>query len=382
MGRDARVKLIGELEQEFDSRIITLILGDRAACPTQIADDCIRPIYDHVLPIGHVPRIQLLLYSLGGLTEAPWKIVNTLRPFCDAFEVIVPYKAYSAATMICMGADKIHMTRKSELGPIDPSLMINPGSGAQPPLVLPDLGVEDVASYVSFLRNRVGLTDQTALSQLTAVLATTLTPPLLGRVERVYSHIRLVSRKLLDLRRPPLEDRVITSIIQALTEKTYVHNHGIGRDEAKLIGMQVEFLGEQAEDKVWRLFCDYEEALRLNETRDVESLIPDGSDEYKEPDAISAFVETSGRSHGFAGTLSVRRVRRIPQQPTININLQLQMPPGVDPTQIPQNVQATLQQLLAQGSKEVQQIVTQEINRQSPVEKIEVKMIGGGWKAL
>ena len=274
------------------------------------------------------------------------------------------------------------MTRKAELGPIDPSLMINPGGGAQPPLVLPDLGVEDVASYISFLRNRAGLTDQAALSQLTSVLATTLTPPLLGRIERVYSHIRLVSRKLLDLCRPAMEDRVITSVIQALTEKTYVHNHGIGRDEAKQIGMQVEFIDGETEDKVWQLFCDYEEALRLTETRDVESLIPDGSDEYRESDAVSAYIESPVLSHGFAGTLHVRRVRRIPPQPTININLQLQVPPGIDPAQIPQNAQAAIQQLLTQGSQQIQQMVAQEITRQSPVEKVEAKMIGGAWKAL
>ena len=383
MANDKRTQLIGELEQQFGSKLITLILGDRPVCTTQIADDCIRPIYDHLLAIGRVPKLQLLLYSIGGFTEAPWKIVNTLRPFCDAFEVIIPYKAYSAATMICMGADKIHMTRKAELGPVDPTLMINPRPGQQQPtLVLPDLGVEDVASYISFLRLRAGLTDQAALSQLTSVLATALTPPLLGRVERVYSHIRLVARKLLDLCKPAMEDRVITSIIEALTEKTYVHNHGIGRDEAKQIGMQVEFLGEDAEAKVWELFCEYEQALRLTETRDGESLIPDGSDEYREPDTVSAYIESGALSHGFTGTLQIRRIRKIPAQPTININLQLQVPPGVDPAQMPQNIQAAIQQLLTQGAQQIQQMVTQEITRQSPVEGVEAKVVGGAWKVL
>jgi hypothetical protein len=382
MSTERRVRLIGELERQFESRIITMVLGDRPVCTTQIADDCIRPIYDHLLAIGHVPKLQLLLYSIGGLTETPWKIVNTLRPFCENFEVIVPYKAYSAATMICMGANRTHMTRKAELGPVDPSLMINPGEGAPTALVLRDLGVEDVASYISFLRNRAGLTDQAAVSQLISVLATTLTPPLLGRIERVYSHIRLVSRKLLDLCKPAMEDRVITSVIQALTEKTYVHNHGIGREEAKQIGMQVGFIDGETEDKVWELFCDYEDALHLSETHDVESLIPEGSDVYQEPNAVSAYIESSGLSCGFSGAIQVRRIRRIPAQPTININLQLQVPPGVNPAQLPQNAQAALQQLLTQGSQQIQQMVVQEITRQSPVERIEAKMVGGKWLRL
>jgi hypothetical protein len=77
--------VINGIEQRFQSRLVTLILGDRPVFPTQIADDCIRPMYEHLLRIGKVPKLQLLLYSLGGQTEAPWKIVNTLRQFCQTF---------------------------------------------------------------------------------------------------------------------------------------------------------------------------------------------------------------------------------------------------------------------------------------------------------
>lgn len=382
MSRESRVAVINGIEQRFQSRLVTLILGDRPVFPTQIADDCIRPMYEHLLRIGKVPKLQLLLYSLGGQTEAPWKIVNTLRQFCQTFEVIVPYKAYSAATMICMGADKILMTRKSELGPVDPSLMINPPNGAQPTLALRDLGVEDVASYVSFLRNRAGLTDQAALSQLISVLATTLTPALLGRVERVYSHIRLVARKLLDLCKPRLEDRVITAIIEALTEKTYVHNHGIGPDEAKQIGMQVELLDEEAERDIWGLFCEYEKELCLGETHDFESLLPGGADEFRVPNTTGGFIESTELSHCFSGTLLIRRVRRLPPQPTININLQLQLPAGIDAAQLPQAAQNAIQQLLTAGSQHIQQTIIQEITRQSPVDRVESKAEGAQWRAL
>lgn len=382
VSRDSRVPLINAIEQRFESKVLTLILGDRPLFPLQIADDCVRPMYDHLLRIGRVPKLQLFLYSLGGQTEVPWKIVNMIRQFCDTFEVIVPYKAYSAATMICMGADRILMTRKSELGPVDPSLMINPQNGAPQTLVLRDLGVEDVASYVSFLRNRAGLTDQAALSQLISVLATTLTPPLLGRVERVYSHIRLVSRKLLDLRKPALEDRIVTAVIEALTEKTYVHNHGIGRDEAKQLGMQVELVDEEAEREIWGLFCEYEQELCLGETHDFESLLPAGADELRVPDTAGGFVESSALSHAFSGTLLIRRVRRVPSQPTINLNIQLQLPAGIDAAQLPQAAQNAIQQLLTAGSQQIQQTIIQEIARQSPVERVESKAEGAQWKPL
>jgi ClpP class serine protease len=41
--------------------------------------------------------------------------------------VIVPKMAKSAATMVCLGADSIGMSRTSELGPIDPQIKVGDG---------------------------------------------------------------------------------------------------------------------------------------------------------------------------------------------------------------------------------------------------------------
>ena len=45
-----------------------------------------------------------------------------IRLFCDEFEVIVPSKAHSTATLICLGADRVVMTKQATLGPIDPGI--------------------------------------------------------------------------------------------------------------------------------------------------------------------------------------------------------------------------------------------------------------------
>jgi ClpP class serine protease len=51
------------------------------------------------------------------------RILNLCRQYSDgAFHVLVPKQAKSAATMICFGADVIHMSKTSELGPIDPQV--------------------------------------------------------------------------------------------------------------------------------------------------------------------------------------------------------------------------------------------------------------------
>ena len=45
-----------------------------------------------------------------------------LRMFCDELEIIVPARARSAGTLMCLGADAVVMTKQATLGPIDPSL--------------------------------------------------------------------------------------------------------------------------------------------------------------------------------------------------------------------------------------------------------------------
>ncbi|MCD6542145.1 MAG: hypothetical protein J7K38_02345, partial [Thermoplasmata archaeon] len=66
----------------------------------------------------------LLLSSPGGDGLAAERIINLCRSYSGTgrYEVIVPGKAKSAATMICLGASKIIMSKTSELGSIDPQV--------------------------------------------------------------------------------------------------------------------------------------------------------------------------------------------------------------------------------------------------------------------
>ena len=67
---------------------------------------------------------MMIINSPGGDGLAAERIINICRSYSnDRFEVIVPKKAKSAATMICMGASKILMSKTAELGPIDPQIV-------------------------------------------------------------------------------------------------------------------------------------------------------------------------------------------------------------------------------------------------------------------
>lgn len=74
----------------------------------------------------HGVSITLLLVSPGGDINAAELVMQILRdataadPTPGDLEIVVPGSAKSAATLMAIGADRILMTRGSELGPIDP----------------------------------------------------------------------------------------------------------------------------------------------------------------------------------------------------------------------------------------------------------------------
>jgi len=381
--RNKRRELIQQIEEKLTAKLVVYFTADSPVVGAMIAEDAILPIFDHLRAVGKQNRIALYLYSSGGQMETPWKIVSMLREFCDELNVVVPYKAYSAATMIAIGADKIQMTSKAELGPIDPALQVNPLIGKDSPSPrLADLGVEDVAAYLTFIRERAKLTDQAAVSSAIGTLAKYLTPPLLGRLERIYSHIRLVARNLLALHKPPLDDRQISNITQALTEKMYVHGHGIGRKAAREIGLDVEFLDADTGDLVWSLYEQYEPVFRLRETRDVESYFPPTSDIYEQADSVVACIESAELLHEFSGKVRAQRLRSVPPNPTINVNLGFNFPANLNPQQLPQQIQQIIQQILQQAAQQLPGLVAQEIQRQSPPIGAAAQFIGGAWRKV
>lgn len=70
--------------------------------------------------------LALFIDSPGGDGLAAERIINTCRSYSGSgkYLAIVPGKAKSAATLICFGASKICMGASSELGPVDPQIVI------------------------------------------------------------------------------------------------------------------------------------------------------------------------------------------------------------------------------------------------------------------
>jgi hypothetical protein len=380
MNRDSRLKHIAELEKIRQSRVIIYLTMAKQPLGTAIAEDAVALLHKHLRRIAgtadKLKRLDLFLYSRGGDVSVPWRIVSMAREYADEFNVLVPYHCHSAATMICLGADEIIMARKGELSPIDPTLnRVGGGTGAPS-----SVSVEDVISYVAFMREKVGITDQAALSQLIGQLATHVSPLTLGTVNRQYSHIRLVARKLLNLRGQQMEPEKIDSVIDTLIEKMYSHGHAIGRREATELGLPVKPATAAEEEAMWKVYQDFESWFQPSETLDAEVILAGkDQDEVTQEGVPLAAIETSERLDVFEMNVIYRRKRQIPPNPQINVNLNLALPPNLTPANVPPQFQQILQSMVNQVSQVVPGLVHHELVRQSPVAGFELHAFGGKW---
>ena len=76
-------------------------------------------------------ELDLVLHSPGGSAQAAEQILEYLRTRFDYIRAIVPLQAKSAATMIALGCDEIFMGAHSELGPIDPQIVVPVPEGSR-----------------------------------------------------------------------------------------------------------------------------------------------------------------------------------------------------------------------------------------------------------
>ena len=76
-------------------------------------------------------ELDVILHSPGGSAEATESLVEYLRQRFDHVRVFVPVAAMSAATMMALSADELFMGQHSQLGPIDPQVIIDTPEGAR-----------------------------------------------------------------------------------------------------------------------------------------------------------------------------------------------------------------------------------------------------------
>jgi hypothetical protein len=265
---ETRIPIIEKIESLRASKVICYVTSIRPNAVGLMADDSVREVIDHLqrLPQKPIEKLDLFLVSNGGDGVVPWRLVPIFREYTKQFNVLVPFKAYSAATIMALGANEIIMHKFGVLGPIDPTVTneFNPiESGTNRKL---GISVEDVKAYVSFIKDTVGIKHEEELVKTVEILANKVHPLALGNVERFISQSRMIARKLLNMHTAKTEEHMLDSIIEALASKFYFHGHPINRSEARELGLKaLDNVPSEIETAIWDLFVDFESELRFRE---------------------------------------------------------------------------------------------------------------------
>ncbi len=344
-----RDQIIKALEDKFKSKVISYLTGDRQGLEAQIGADAVPRFRRHLEAIGDVESLSLFLYTRGGDTNVPWRLVNLLREYCKKLNVLVPFRAHSSGTLISMGADDILMGRMGELSGIDPNVVnqFNPPDPLNPMVRLP-ISVEDVNAFRSLAKrfgigqnendeNRNNIIDP-SVGQVFLALASKVDPLALGNVERTHNQIRKLAADLLTLHPPELEKKNIDKIVDMLTVGLYSHSHLINRNEAIRIGLPVTRATRDADASLWTLFAEYSDEMELEKPFNAAQQL--GAQQTTQVKATRAIIESIGKTDTFISEGTISRVQ----------GGNFQMPPGV---QLPPQLQLQMQvQVTVQFSSE------------------------------
>ncbi|USG99842.1 hypothetical protein K1720_10215 [Thermococcus argininiproducens] len=379
MSRENRVKLIEKIEKLRNSRVIVYVTGDRKNYPplSQISDDVL-PLFKEILDeIGWTKRIDLFLYSRGGATEVPWKIVSLIREYCDHFGVLIPFRAHSAATMIALGADEIVCGPAAELGPIDPSLTtpFNPRDPRGNPI---PISVEAVRAYLDFASE---YESQKQPQKAFELLSNVANPLAIGEVYRQHNYIRMVAMKLLKLNKNSPDDATCENIVKKLVEETYFHGHAIKKEEAKEIGLNIIDADPELEKVMWELLKEYSREMALNEPFEPLKLLRTNNFQEVEDENVCGLLESSTISYVNIAKVLVQSIRQMP--PSISLNIPLVLPPNIaEIIETNPDLRDIINELYQNLVARIQQQVIQELNRQAPVVDVDLKRIEVKWIKL
>jgi hypothetical protein len=243
-----------------NNQFISIVLRDGV----QLMPEMILPLFEVLQKIGKTERLDVFLYTTGGATEVPWRIVSLIREYCNEFTAIIPFIALSAGTHIALGANQLMMSEISTLGPVDPTtrhalLPIDKNNKPIP------VSVEDLKNCIKFIAQQ--LNDQgedlkytsTDMTHIVSKLFDHIEPLAIGAVERAYGLSRLVTRKVLETHLDPSKDaEKIETIVDKIGGEYFSHSFPITRrDVEQELKLKVEKPNADLFTKIWTLYEYY-----------------------------------------------------------------------------------------------------------------------------
>ena len=255
MSYDTRKDLFKKIEDYRKQPLIAYVTSIRPNFSWQMTGDSI----DYIIKqIQSIPKdqnqIDFLIISNGGDPITALRIISLLRERFTKISVLIPYVAYSAATILALGADEIIMHPYSNLGPVDPQLTVSRQADNGQPAQF-QFSTEDIRNYIDFVKSDVGITDQEYLSSAFNALVKEVGPLPIGSSKRSQQLSLSSSIKMLETHMQ--DQNKAAEIAKALNSSFYHHGYAVSRSEAKKIGLNIIFPDLELETLMWDVWRDY-----------------------------------------------------------------------------------------------------------------------------
>jgi hypothetical protein len=312
--------LIQKIEKSRSSKVITYVTGDRQPFVTKVAEDIIPIFAKHLEKIGKQDKISLFLYTRGGDMITPIRLIKLMRSYADEIEMIIPYRAHSAGTLISIGADKIVMGRLGELSPVDPSTghPFNPENPLNQKQKM-EISVEDLNSYFLLAKEKAGVKDEQMVNVFEDLTAK-IHPLSLGNAYRATRMAKQITEKLLLMHFDKTDDKEkIESIVKEITGDICIHGYPITRDEADSLGLNMVEPDTELEKTMWELYENYAEKMELKKKFDPVAIL--GGQEMATFKYSGAFIESSDLTDSFVFNGRIRRIIK-DNKASIDVNVE------------------------------------------------------------
>ena len=262
MTYDDRIKIYEKIEKKRGIPLISYFTSIRPNASSQMASDVISEFAKQITELSKdTAEVDILIVSNGGDPTVAWRIVSMLRERFNKINVLIPYAAYSAATLLALGADEILMHPFSNLGPVDPQLNYRKKGEKNTEEVI-QFGAEDLKHFLDFVKTDVGISDQEQLERAFELVCKDVGSIPIGVAKRSSYLSVSMGEKLLSLH---MEDQSRVKLIaESLNTSFYHHGYPLGRQEAKDIGLPVVYPDDELESLMWQIWTDVEDEMECN----------------------------------------------------------------------------------------------------------------------
>jgi hypothetical protein len=257
--RYERHALIAQISRKQGKPLICYVCG----AETHINRDDTVFFVDLLHNVAKGVGLDLMLHTGGGDLDAAEKLISIVRTWTDKgrLRVIVPDFAKSAGTLMACGADSIVMSDTSELGPIDPQVAMRDTNG--------NLVRQSVQAYIDAYETHSQALRQNPNDLPSRLMLEKLDPAVLKLMQAAHARSREFAEGQLKSGMFRFEGGNYTSTANELinTKKWLTHGQMIGWQDAKVIGLHVEYVEPTSDtwQDYWRLYCLQRLAIKDHE---------------------------------------------------------------------------------------------------------------------